>query len=330
MPGAANTAKRKAASKPDAQPIGKKGQIRQDRWGWEKEASRTTPTTTMNKKALPKVRWKDDDNLTWTLLSVIEASPAMRQSFGYDTGSRKVLTVHPSGQWTGDEKVYGEVIKNRITTINKKYNMYHNMLSQTGQGLIDGGRDHEIEDGMELANIWDKIRLEFPFYKTLNGLRSTDVSSASGDGVSPPSEADTDQLDQEDDEERTDSHRGSPGLDEEVDAAEPVSLELPDSEEDIPIEATNKSKPANHDRTTKSVPATKMNRMMSTPVPAANTGTAAQPTNKRAALADTTKTILADQRESNECIQFEWECTWLAMKELELVEESKRKAESHV
>ncbi|KIJ48822.1 hypothetical protein M422DRAFT_247181 [Sphaerobolus stellatus SS14] len=205
----------------------------------------------MNKKALRKK--SDDDNLTWTLLSVIEASPAMRQSFGYDTGcstavnshgknkadhyhdlARKVLIEHPSGQWTGDEKVYGEVIKNCITIINKKYNMYRNMLSKTGQGLIDGGRNHEIEDGTELANIWDKIRLEFPFYKTLNGLmgrsptvdreasknsssdmdlsvlgnrgmgrqtrlrassQSTNVSSAYGDNVPPPSEADTDQLD---------------------------------------------------------------------------------------------------------------------------------------
>ncbi|KIJ35720.1 hypothetical protein M422DRAFT_261902 [Sphaerobolus stellatus SS14] len=212
------------------------------------------------------------------------------------------------------------------------------MLSQTGQGLIDGGRDHEIEDGTELANIWDKIRLEFPFYKTLNSLtgrsptvdheasknsgsdmdlsvlgnrhgetnKSNDGSSAYGDNVPLPSEADTDQLDQEDDEE---------------------DLELPDSEEDIPIEAANKLKPANHDRTTKSAPATKMNRMILAPVPAANMRTAAQPTNKCAALADTTKAILADQRESNEHIQFERERTRLVMRELELVEESKWKVE---
>ncbi|KIJ29159.1 hypothetical protein M422DRAFT_269503 [Sphaerobolus stellatus SS14] len=258
----------------------------------------------------------------------------MRQSFGYDTGcstavnshgknkadhyrdlAHKVPIEHPSGQWTGDKKVYGEVIKNRITTINKKYNTYRNMLSQTGQGLIDGGRDHEIEDGTELANIWDKIRLEFPFYKTLNSLmgrsptvdceasknsgsdmdllvlgnrgmgrqtrlralsQSTDVSSAYGDNVPPPSEADTDQLDQEDDED----------------------LELPDSEEDIPIEAANKSKPANHDRTT--------NQQTSVPP------------------------LQIPQRPSlqiNECIQFEREHTRLAMRELELVEESKWKAE---
>ncbi|KIJ24248.1 hypothetical protein M422DRAFT_56479 [Sphaerobolus stellatus SS14] len=67
--------------------------------------------------------------------------------------------------------------------------------------------------------------------------------------------------------------------------------------------------------------------MMLAPVPAANARTAAQPTNKCAALADTTKAILADQRESNERIQFEWERTQLAMRELELVEESKWKAE---
>ncbi|KIJ48821.1 hypothetical protein M422DRAFT_247180 [Sphaerobolus stellatus SS14] len=70
-----------------------------------------------------------------------------------------------------------------------------------------------------------------------------------------------------------------------------------------------------------------MNRMMLAPVPTANTRTAALPTNKCVALADNTKAILADQRESNECIQFEQERTWLVMRELELVEESKRKVE---
>lgn len=80
----------------------------------------------------------------------------------------------PSGQWTESSNLVklGTAVKNRITTyvypfplllvfyshflhsLKTAYKKNYARMSETGQGLLDEGREDDIIDGSEIANIW--------------------------------------------------------------------------------------------------------------------------------------------------------------------------------
>ncbi|KIJ49879.1 hypothetical protein M422DRAFT_246247 [Sphaerobolus stellatus SS14] len=213
------------------------------------------PTVADANSSLPDENSMDIDQIVMTKTKVEH----------YKTLACKTLVEHESSIWKdADAKSLSEVIKNQVNFIKKKYNMHPDMLSQIGQGLIDEGWDHEIQDGSELANIWDKIQADFPWYETLNQLlgrspvvdkedsknsisdmdlsvlgnrgagrhgrsssQGSAASSAFGDNVPSSPEHETD-ADTGDDEDSTNSHRGSPSYDEyDVDTLDPVGVFAP-------------------------------------------------------------------------------------------------------
>ncbi|KAL7278381.1 hypothetical protein ACG7TL_008361 [Trametes sanguinea] len=62
------------------------------------------------------------------------------------------------------------VIKNRVIKLKSLYRDCRARLQNTGAGLVDEDRENELEPGSELANIWDAIQRDFPWYKRMNAL----------------------------------------------------------------------------------------------------------------------------------------------------------------
>ncbi|KIJ24498.1 hypothetical protein M422DRAFT_274698 [Sphaerobolus stellatus SS14] len=92
-----------------------------------------------------------------------------------------VLIGDESGQWkNGDLKKLGDAVKNRVYnySLKKKYTELQNKLSETGQGLIDDGREAEIEEDSPLENLW---------HKRMNALmgKSPVIGAASQNSASP-------------------------------------------------------------------------------------------------------------------------------------------------
>ncbi|KAF8463727.1 hypothetical protein DFH94DRAFT_699489 [Russula ochroleuca] len=49
------------------------------------------------------------------------------------------------------------------------------MLKDTGHGLIANGQEDAITPGSEIANVWDKIKSMFPWYRQINDLIGTSL-----------------------------------------------------------------------------------------------------------------------------------------------------------
>ncbi|EIN11627.1 hypothetical protein PUNSTDRAFT_131787 [Punctularia strigosozonata HHB-11173 SS5] len=141
------------------------------------------------------VEWRPPANhhLTDSLLTAVEASSTYKQAFGFDKGPngtpvsgvgknstqlyrQLARTIFFNNQRITEEYVDEDLdrlstcIKNRVANLKKIYRKQRQMLSETGQGLIDDDREHEITPGSTLQNIWDKIQTAFPWYKRMNIL----------------------------------------------------------------------------------------------------------------------------------------------------------------
>ena len=139
---------------------------------------------------------EDTHHLTDKLLTLIEDNVMWKVAFGFDkgdvghipAGGKKVKDHHraiaiklfldpkePFGAFTHDDiEKLDDVIKNRINTyvwgfsftiitltlhfsLKTQYGKYRKMISETGQGLIDEGREDEIIPGSEIANLWGNV-----------------------------------------------------------------------------------------------------------------------------------------------------------------------------
>ncbi|KAL4079859.1 hypothetical protein V8B97DRAFT_2002283 [Scleroderma yunnanense] len=58
-------------------------------------------------------------------------------------------------------------------SLKSSYNEYHTQLGETGHGLVVSDKEHEISDGTEIANVYDAIKLKFPWYKWMHALMDT-------------------------------------------------------------------------------------------------------------------------------------------------------------
>ncbi|KAF8581018.1 hypothetical protein K439DRAFT_1517445 [Ramaria rubella] len=139
------------------------------------------------------VKWANLDfhYLTSTLINMISDNCVWRQGFNFDmsdssepinSGGKKpadhqreiaklLLQDDASGRWTmADIKTLGNVIKNCIHALRKKYFEFRNELGTTGHGLIEEEREDEIWVDSAISNVWDKIQKSFPWYKELSCL----------------------------------------------------------------------------------------------------------------------------------------------------------------
>ncbi|KAF8583314.1 hypothetical protein K439DRAFT_1617535 [Ramaria rubella] len=139
------------------------------------------------------VKWANPDfhYLTSTLINMISDNRVWRQAFNFDTsdssepinsGGKKpadhqreiaklLLQDDASGRWTmADIKTLGNVIKNCIHALRKKYFEFRNELGTTGHGLMEEEREDEIWVDSAISNVWDKIQKSFPWYKELSCL----------------------------------------------------------------------------------------------------------------------------------------------------------------
>ncbi|KAF8890271.1 hypothetical protein CPB84DRAFT_1401552 [Gymnopilus junonius] len=56
------------------------------------------------------------------------------------------------------------------SSLKKSYSVYHKQLQQTGHGLIMADREDEIISGSPIGNVWEKMKLKFPWYRRLHLL----------------------------------------------------------------------------------------------------------------------------------------------------------------
>lgn len=64
----------------------------------------------------------------------------------------KSLKIGLARTWIVDTSI--PVTDTIFTRLKRDYLKHRNSISETGQGLIDEGREFEIEQGSQLANIW--------------------------------------------------------------------------------------------------------------------------------------------------------------------------------
>lgn len=50
-------------------------------------------------------------------------------------------------------------MSNQFLSLTTQYGKYRKMMSETGQGLINKGREDEITPGSEIANIWGRYHM---------------------------------------------------------------------------------------------------------------------------------------------------------------------------
>ncbi|VDC04987.1 unnamed protein product [Peniophora sp. CBMAI 1063] len=91
-----------------------------------------------------------------------------KQDFGEALAPYVFEKKTPFAAWPLE--VQGTAIVNRIDVMKKKYIKHHTDLGETGQGLVDKDKEDEIWDGSKIANIWDKICRNFPWYKDMDEL----------------------------------------------------------------------------------------------------------------------------------------------------------------
>ena len=129
----------------------------------------------------------------------------------YQSITRKLFIEVENSAWSDtkdDIKLLGKSVKNRVTwyalhqimlfyysfisRIKKNYVKHRASISETGQGLLDAGREDEILPGSEIANIWgrsfgpyrthllliiclcaEKVQGKFPWYQRMHLLMGT-------------------------------------------------------------------------------------------------------------------------------------------------------------
>ncbi|KIJ48110.1 hypothetical protein M422DRAFT_45526 [Sphaerobolus stellatus SS14] len=153
------------------------------------------------------INWAEQHDLTWRMFSSIQDSPIFLQAFGFDTGSenvnsggkqiaelyrelaRKVLIEDIDGTWAvADITKLGTAARNRINVLKKRYGALRKQLGDTGHGLIDTDMEDSITAGSTISNVWDKIQVDFPWYKELNKMLRTSpvyVKDAASNSDSP-------------------------------------------------------------------------------------------------------------------------------------------------
>ncbi|KAF8159924.1 hypothetical protein B0H34DRAFT_674202 [Crassisporium funariophilum] len=149
-------------------------------------------------KRAPSVHWarKNFHVLTDRLLTIIEDNPRYQQAFGFSklpgtnptTGGMTLADIHTEVaeqlllvDLSELELIFTEedlpklcsVICNRVSALKKAYCKHREELGQTGQGLVENDQADKIEAKSPLANIWDRIKSKFPWYKRLNKLMGT-------------------------------------------------------------------------------------------------------------------------------------------------------------
>ncbi|TFK59785.1 hypothetical protein BDN72DRAFT_905547 [Pluteus cervinus] len=99
------------------------------------------------KRAAPVIVWSEAKNtpLTGMFLTLIEESNPWRQAFGFSKG----------------DPGHGA---------NSQYRKHHDQLKDTGHGLVMSGHESDITSVSEIANVWDKIKVTFPWYKHMGDL----------------------------------------------------------------------------------------------------------------------------------------------------------------
>ncbi|KAJ6603371.1 hypothetical protein DFH09DRAFT_1354613 [Mycena vulgaris] len=157
------------------------------------------------KRKAPTVQWAKAEYhyLTDELLTIIEAKPLYKQSFGFDKGQAEAVAtggkrpidlytevaaklfhleddaddatddVTPNNYTREDLPDLAKVVKNRISSLKSNYQQHHEKLGATGHGLVAGGKEDEIVGGTEIFNAWDKISKKFPWYKRMDRLMGT-------------------------------------------------------------------------------------------------------------------------------------------------------------
>ncbi|KII82823.1 hypothetical protein PLICRDRAFT_33215 [Plicaturopsis crispa FD-325 SS-3] len=94
-----------------------------------------------------------------------------------------------SGDWGEEDlKELKDVVKNRIHSLKNKFRELRRMMSATGQGLIEQDREAEITEGSDIDNLWQKIQRDFPWYKRMNALMGKNPivdRSAVGNSTTP-------------------------------------------------------------------------------------------------------------------------------------------------
>lgn len=126
------------------------------------------------------------------MLALISDNATWKVALGFDKGAvdgtctqgKKLVEHHrsiaeelflsdASGQWTEKSNLIklGNAVKNRITSyvhhitlfvhfiltllsLKSTYRKNHATMSDTGQGLLDEGREEDIVKGSEIANVW--------------------------------------------------------------------------------------------------------------------------------------------------------------------------------
>ncbi|KAF8576061.1 hypothetical protein K439DRAFT_1623139 [Ramaria rubella] len=119
-----------------------------------------------------------EENLTWKVaLGFEKGTTEQVNSSGkkliehYHTLAQRLLIEDDSGRWADMDLVkLGDVVKNRVNALKKKYSKLRTEIGETGQGLLDEDCELEIWQGTRLSNVWEKVQKSFPWYKRLHTL----------------------------------------------------------------------------------------------------------------------------------------------------------------
>ncbi|KAG6896150.1 hypothetical protein C0992_009942 [Termitomyces sp. T32_za158] len=164
--------------------------------GWKKSASKTSKPAGQteaedvgsdkeNEHDDNGISWAKDHSLTDKLLTIIEDHVCYRQAFGFKGGDVSGVTsgglsiawicrnigeeLFP--KYSGVVDKLGTSIKNRVRNLKKSYSKYHGELGKTGHGLImEEDWMMEIIPGTPISNVYEKMRVKFPWYRRLHLL----------------------------------------------------------------------------------------------------------------------------------------------------------------
>ncbi|KAL7283096.1 hypothetical protein ACG7TL_002521 [Trametes sanguinea] len=160
----------------------------------EKENATEPASQMQESRRTVTVHWSKPEYhfVTDLLLTAIEEHPPTCTALGFDLSEKdgsnktngKVVHEHymrlarkvflESGRFTkyteDDLEDLASVVKNRVIRLKAIYRDCGLKLTETGAGLVDDDREDEIGEGSELANIWEAIQREFPWYKRVNEL----------------------------------------------------------------------------------------------------------------------------------------------------------------
>ncbi|KAJ8515215.1 hypothetical protein ONZ45_g7356 [Pleurotus djamor] len=130
------------------------------------------------------IHWKDKALFPKTdeLLSIIEESDRYRQIFGFavdrpvNSGGLTIIgasrAIAPKLFPERDVEKTAASIKNRIHNLKTEYATWKTRLGQTGQGLVESGRQAEIIPDTPIANVWQLMQESYPWYQRFHRLLS--------------------------------------------------------------------------------------------------------------------------------------------------------------